>query len=92
MEILRLRGLQRFLVRRSLTAVGTLVVALVIIVVLVHQGMCANIDSIIVQIRQQVEQDIIDRKMTFDSPEAREAYIDEKVRQELAARGLDICK
>ena len=84
-------GLHRFLVRRSLAAVGVLLVGVVIVVVLLYAGVCAGIDGIIAQIRQEIEAEIIEKKMTFPSLEAREEYISERLQQELEARDLDIC-
>ena len=83
--------MQGFLVRRSLAAVGTLLAAIVIIAVVVNTGICSGIDGIKAQIRQGIEQEIIDKKLTFPSPEARLAYIDTRVGQELAKRGLEAC-
>jgi hypothetical protein len=86
-----LKGLQRFLVSRSLTAAGSLVVVVVIVMFVLYQGLCANVESIIAQVRQQIEQEIIDKKLTFDSPEERLEYINQRIQQELANRGVDIC-
>jgi hypothetical protein len=86
-----LKGLQRFLVSRSLTAAGSLAVVVVIVVILLYQGLCANVDSIIVQARQQIEQEIIGKKLTFDSPEERLEYVNQRIQLELANRGVDIC-
>jgi hypothetical protein len=86
-----LNGLQGFLVRRSLAAIGSLAVTVVIVTVVLYQGACANIESAIVQIRQQIEQEIIDKRIVFSSPEERLAYIDSRIQQELANRGLDVC-
>ena len=84
-------GLRSFLVRRSLAAAGVLLVGVVIVVVLLNAGACAGIDGIIAQIRQEIEAEIIEKKMTFPSLEARQQYISERLQQELEARGLDIC-
>ena len=84
-------GLRSFLVRRSLTAAGVLLVGVVIVVVLLNAGVCAGIDGIIAQIKQEIEAEIIEKKMTFPSLEARQDYISGRLQQELEARGLDIC-
>ena len=84
-------GLRSFLVRRSLAAGGVLLVGVVIVVVLLNAGVCAGIDGITAQIRQEIEAEIIAKKMTFPSLEARQAYISERLQQELEARDLDIC-
>ena len=84
-------GLRSFLLRRSLAAAGVLLVGVVIVVVLLNAGVCAGIDGIIAQIRQEIEAEIIAKKMTFPSLEAREEYISERLQRELQARGLDIC-
>ncbi len=86
-----LKGLQRFLVSQSLTAAGSLVVVVVIVIFVLYQGLCANVESIIVQVRQQIEQEIIDKKLTFDSSEERLEYINQRIQQGLANRGVDIC-
>ena len=84
-------GLRSFLVRRSLAAGGVLLVGVVIVVVLLNAGVCAGIDWIIAQMRQEIEAEIIEKKMTFPSLEARQEYINERLQQELEARDLDIC-
>ncbi|HJS83498.1 MAG TPA: hypothetical protein VJ742_11765, partial [Nitrososphaera sp.] len=86
-----LKCLQRFLVSRSLTAAGNLVVVVVIVMILLYQGLCANVENIIVEVRQQIEQEIIDKKLTFDSPEERLEYVNQRIQQGLANRGVDIC-
>lgn len=84
-------GLRRFLVRRSLAAAGVLLFGVVIVVVLLNAGVCAGIDGIIAQIKQEIEAEIIEKKMTFPSLETRQDYISGRLQQELEARGLDIC-
>lgn len=84
-----MKGFRRFLFYCSLTVAGTLVAAIIIVVVVAYQGLgCGRIDAIIAEIRQQVVAEIAEKRIT---PEDMEAYIQNRIRQELERRGLDVC-
>lgn len=77
--------------QRSIAVIISLAVVVIVIVALLNYGVCANIDATIIQIKQQIDQEIIDRGLIFDSPEERQAYKDKRLQEDLTTRGLNIC-
>lgn len=69
----------------------SLVAVVAIIVALLHFGLCAQIDAKLVQIMLQIDQEIIDKKLVFDTPEDRQAYKEMRMQQEIQLLGLDVC-
>jgi ABC-type microcin C transport system permease subunit YejB len=86
-----MNGLAAFVMRRSVTVILTLAVVVAIIVAILQFGLCAQVDAKLVEIRQQIEQEIIAKKIIFDTPEERQAYIDQRTLQEIRRLGLDAC-
>lgn len=86
-----MKGFVTFVMRRSIAAIITLVVIVALTVAIMQFSLCAQIDAILVQIRQQIDQEIIDNKLVFDTLAERQSYIDMRMRQEIAERGLDAC-
>jgi hypothetical protein len=86
-----MNGLAQFLARKSLTAIISLVAVVAIIVALLHFGLCAQIDAKLVQISLQIDQEIIDKKLVFDTPQDRQAYKEKRIQQEIQRSGLDVC-
>lgn len=72
-----MNGFAAFVMRRSVTGILTLAVVVAIAVVILQFGLCAQVDPKLVEIRQQIEQEIIAKKIIFYTPEERRAYIDQ---------------
>lgn len=68
-----------------------LVVVVVLTASLLYYGVCSRIDATVAEIRMQIYQEIAEKKMTFPTPEDEIAYVNARMQQELAKRGLDIC-
>ena len=58
---------------------------------LLYSSACARIDAVMAEIRQQIYQEIAEKKITFPTQEAEDAYVDARMQEELVKRGLDIC-
>ncbi|HEV8387312.1 MAG TPA: hypothetical protein VGQ03_06785 [Nitrososphaera sp.] len=86
-----MQGFVAFIMRRSITGIITLGVVVAIIIVVLNVGMCSQLDAIIAQIKQQIEDEIIAKHLTFATPEEMQAYINMRLQQELTQRGLDVC-
>jgi Na+-translocating ferredoxin:NAD+ oxidoreductase RnfG subunit len=84
-------GLYSFIVRRSITLVIVLAVVIALTAGILYYGVCARIDSTVAEIRQQIYQEIAEKKITFPTQEAEDAYVDARMQEELVKRGLDIC-
>jgi predicted amino acid-binding ACT domain protein len=84
-------GLARFLARKSLAAILSLVVVVAITAVVLQFSLCAQFDAKLIQIIQQIEDEIIAKKLVFDTAQERKAYIDTRAQQEIQRLGLSIC-
>jgi hypothetical protein len=71
-------------------SVIVLVVVVLITASLLYSSVCSRIDTIRVEIRQQIFQEIPEKKITFPTQEDMDAYVAARMQAELTKRGLDL--
>jgi hypothetical protein len=86
-----MNGFAAFVTRRSVAAILTVGVIVAIVAAVLQFGLCAQIDAKLIEIRQQIEQEIIDKGLRFSTAEERKVYVDMRMQQEITRLGLDIC-
>jgi hypothetical protein len=82
-------GIATFLLNRSISAIIVLVVVVSITSFALYSYNVQRCAGINMEIRQDVENEIADKHITFPNAEARESYIQERIESELIARGMD---
>jgi len=80
-----------FIFHRSISMIIVLVVVVSITSIALYSFKVQRCPGIRAEVRQGVENEIVNKHITFPTAEARESYVQERMESELRARGMDYC-
>jgi hypothetical protein len=86
-----IRSIATFVLHRSISIIIVLVVVVSITAISLYSYNIQRCAGIIAEIRHGIENEIASKHITFQTVEARQLYIQERIESELNARGMEYC-